>query len=60
MTQPEIAQRSREIDEYYRAMLVDGMDPQLAVEIERMRQHAHEELSQQILAEAIGAGFRRR
>lgn len=60
MTQPEIRQRSEEIDAYYGAMLVDGMDPQMAIDIERMRNHAHAELSQQVLADAIGSGFQRR
>lgn len=46
------------IDKHYDAMLVDGMDPRAAIEVERQRQAAHDDLTNQIMRRALGQSLR--
>ncbi len=53
-----IKAESIRIDQHFDEMLVDGMDWSAAMEVERQRDLAHQQLSQRILVAASGGGVR--
>ncbi len=58
MDQYAIKAESERIDEYFNSLLIDGMDWSAAMEVERQRDLAHQQLAQRILVAASGGGVR--